>query len=75
MTRGSRTTWLAATVAGRLLAATAAQALPSIAIVWRDSLFSPDQVETYRIDTRARTETGRFNGIAHCVGGTSPNQE
>jgi choline dehydrogenase-like flavoprotein len=41
-----------------------------LAIVWRDTLFSPDQVETYRIDARAKPETGRFNAIAHCVGGT-----
>ena len=41
-----------------------------LAIVWRDTLFSPDQVETYRIDASAKTETGRFNSIAHCVGGT-----
>jgi choline dehydrogenase-like flavoprotein len=41
-----------------------------LAIMWRDTLFSPDQVETYRIEEGAKTETGRFNAIAHCVGGT-----
>ncbi len=41
-----------------------------LAVMWRDTLFSPDQVETYRIAEGAPTETGRFNAIAHCVGGT-----
>ena len=41
-----------------------------LAVMWRDTLFSPDQVETYRFAEGAPTETGRFNGIAHCVGGT-----
>jgi choline dehydrogenase-like flavoprotein len=39
-------------------------------IMWRDSLFSPDQLETWRIAEGAQSETGRFNAIAHCVGGT-----
>lgn len=39
-------------------------------VMWRDTLFSPDQIETYRIDESSRSETGRFNAIAHCVGGT-----
>ncbi len=36
----------------------------------RDTLFSPDQLETYRFDERSPTETGRFNRMAYCVGGT-----
>jgi len=39
-------------------------------IIWRDTLFSPDQIETWRISEGAPSETGRFNGIAQCVGGT-----
>ncbi len=39
-------------------------------IIWRDALFSPDQLETWRPHAGAPTETGRFNAIAHCVGGT-----
>ena len=39
-------------------------------IMTRDQLFSPDQLETYRRAEGAATETGRFNAIAHCVGGT-----
>lgn len=41
-----------------------------LAIMWRDTLFSPDQLETYRIDENSGSEQGRFNAIAHCVGGT-----
>lgn len=41
-----------------------------LSVMWRDELFSPDQVETWRIADGAPTETGRFNAIAHCVGGT-----
>jgi choline dehydrogenase-like flavoprotein len=41
-----------------------------LATMWRDTLFSPDQVETYRLEQGAASETGRFNAIAHCVGGT-----
>ena len=36
----------------------------------RDEVFSSDQVETYRYDERSPTETGRFNYMANCVGGT-----
>jgi len=39
-------------------------------VVWRDELFSPDQFETWRPDESSPTETGQFNWIAHCVGGT-----
>jgi choline dehydrogenase-like flavoprotein len=38
--------------------------------VIRDEVFSPDQVETYRYDDKSPTETGRFNYMANCVGGT-----
>ena len=41
-----------------------------LATMWRDTLFSPEQVETYRLEEGAASETGRFNSIAHCVGGT-----
>jgi len=37
---------------------------------WRDDVFSPDQVETWRIDDQSSTETGRFTSVAYCVGGT-----
>ena len=36
----------------------------------RDQVFSPEQVETYRYDDKSPTETGRFNYMADCVGGT-----
>jgi choline dehydrogenase-like flavoprotein len=36
----------------------------------RDEVFSSDQVETYRYDASSPTETGRFNYMANCVGGT-----
>ena len=36
----------------------------------RDEVFSSDQVETYRYDEKSPTETGRFNYMANCVGGT-----
>ena len=39
-------------------------------VIWRDELFSPDQLETWRLDENSPTETGQFNMIAHCVGGT-----
>ncbi len=42
----------------------------ALSVVWRDELFSPDRVETWRLDENSPTETGRFNMIAHCVGGT-----
>ena len=29
-----------------------------LAVMWRDTLFSPDQLETYRLDASAPTETG-----------------
>ncbi len=38
--------------------------------VWRDELFSPDQLETWRLDELSPTYTGKFNAIAHSVGGT-----
>jgi choline dehydrogenase-like flavoprotein len=38
--------------------------------VIRDEVFSADQVETYRRDDHSPTETGRFNYMASCVGGT-----
>ncbi len=33
-------------------------------------LFSPDQIESWRRTPDSPTETGRFNYVAHCVGGT-----
>ena len=39
-------------------------------VIWRDELFSPDQLETWRLDESSPTEAGRFNMVAHCVGGT-----
>jgi len=39
-------------------------------VIWRDELFSPDQLETWRPDESSPTETGQFNVVAHCVGGT-----
>jgi len=36
----------------------------------RDQVFSADQVETYRYDENSPTETGIFNYMANCVGGT-----
>jgi choline dehydrogenase-like flavoprotein len=41
-----------------------------LANVIRDQLFSPEQIETYRLDAGSPAETGRFNQLAHCVGGT-----
>lgn len=38
--------------------------------VIRDQVFSPHQLETYRFDASAPSETGRFSHLAHCVGGT-----
>ncbi len=38
--------------------------------VVRDRVFSPHQLETFRPDEGAPTETGRFSQIAHCLGGT-----
>jgi choline dehydrogenase-like flavoprotein len=39
-------------------------------VIVRDTLFAPDQLETYRLDESARAEPGRFNQTAHAVGGT-----
>jgi choline dehydrogenase-like flavoprotein len=39
-------------------------------VVVRDTLFSPDQVETWRPDESTPAVKGRFNYVAHCVGGT-----
>lgn len=33
-------------------------------------LFSPDQTETWRPDAHTPAEPGRYNYVAHCVGGT-----
>jgi len=41
-----------------------------LAIVVHDTLFSPDQLETFRWDEASPTRTGRFNWLAYCVGGT-----
>ncbi len=41
-----------------------------LSLVARDELFSPDQIETSRHDESSPTQTGRFNNLAHCVGGT-----
>jgi choline dehydrogenase-like flavoprotein len=38
--------------------------------VIRDQVFSRDQLETFRPEASAPSETGRFSQIAHCVGGT-----
>ncbi len=41
-----------------------------LSMIFRDELFSPDQLETSRPDEHSRTEQGKFNTIAFCVGGT-----
>jgi len=41
-----------------------------LSVVIRDELFSPGQLETWRPDENTPTETGRFNMLAYCVGGT-----
>ncbi len=41
-----------------------------LAVAVRDTLFSPDQLETFRRDEASPTRTGRFNGLGYCVGGT-----
>ena len=41
-----------------------------LSVVVRDELFSPDQLETSRRTENFPTEVGRFNNLAHCVGGT-----
>jgi choline dehydrogenase-like flavoprotein len=38
--------------------------------VVRDEVFSPNQLETYRLDAESPSETGRISTLAHCVGGT-----
>ncbi len=38
--------------------------------VVRDQVFSPHQLETYRLAADAPAEAGRFSHTAHCVGGT-----
>lgn len=38
--------------------------------VIRDQVFSPNQLETFRPNQGAPTETGSFAQIAHCLGGT-----
>lgn len=38
--------------------------------VFRDEVFSPQQLETYRFAEGEPTIRGRFNSLAHCVGGT-----
>jgi choline dehydrogenase-like flavoprotein len=39
-------------------------------VIVRDALFAPDHLESYRLDERARAEPGRWNPVAHAVGGT-----
>jgi choline dehydrogenase-like flavoprotein len=39
-------------------------------VIIRDSLFAPDHLETYRLDESAKAEPGRWNPVAHAVGGT-----
>jgi choline dehydrogenase-like flavoprotein len=39
-------------------------------VMVRDTLFAPDQLESYRLDADARAEPGRYNPCAHAVGGT-----
>jgi len=38
--------------------------------VVRRQVFAPDLLETFRPDADSPTESGRFNPLAHCVGGT-----
>lgn len=38
--------------------------------VIRDKVFSPHQLETYRVDENSPTEKGRIATLGHCVGGT-----
>ena len=39
-------------------------------VMVRDSLFAPDHLESYRLDASERAVTGRYNPVAHAVGGT-----
>ena len=39
-------------------------------VIIRDALFAPHQLETYRHDAAAEAAPGRYNQVAHCVGGT-----
>ncbi len=55
---------------GPHLAASQFMSDDELSIVVRDELFSPDQLETWRPDATTPTETGRFNMLAYCVGGT-----
>jgi len=41
-----------------------------LSTIIRDEVFSPDQLETYRFDAHSPSQTGRFNLMAYCVGGT-----
>lgn len=41
-----------------------------LAVAQRDTLFSPDQIETWRIDEQSPAQVGRHNALAYCVGGT-----
>jgi choline dehydrogenase-like flavoprotein len=39
-------------------------------VMVRDTLFAPDHLESYRLDESSRAEPGRYNPVAHAVGGT-----
>ncbi|MEE9608191.1 MAG: GMC family oxidoreductase [Myxococcota bacterium] len=39
-------------------------------VIIRDGLFAPDQLETYRHDAGESAVPGRYNQLAHCVGGS-----
>jgi choline dehydrogenase-like flavoprotein len=41
-----------------------------LSFVIRDEVFSPGQIETWRPDESTKAESGRYNMIAWCVGGT-----
>ncbi|MGH0035813.1 MAG: GMC family oxidoreductase [Myxococcota bacterium] len=41
-----------------------------LATILRDASFSPDQVETYRLDATRPAVAGRYNQMAHAVGGS-----
>jgi len=41
-----------------------------LSFVIRDEVFSPGQLETWRLDESTKAEQGHYNMIAHCVGGT-----
>ena len=55
---------------GPLLTTTDFLGNDELEIIIRDSLFSPGQVETWRPDEQTAAVKGRFNYMAHCVGGT-----